>query len=87
MTFSLRTHEFTSRNGQSVASRTNPYVRLVEGQNPPIFAQAGQFFYEDGSVIAEADLPGWFKPLWERVGPEVREEVGFANAKAGRKPS
>ncbi len=77
MSFSLKTHEFVARAGVSVLDRVNPYIRLSEGHTPPIFAQAGRFFYEGGQVIEEAELPEWFTTQWASVNPEVKEEAGF----------
>ena len=58
--------------------RTTPYLRLCEGEGPPIYLQAGQAWSEGGAepLAAEA-LPAWFDSAVMRLTLQARREVGW----------
>lgn len=87
MNLSLKPHEYAMKRGQPVLTRVNPYVRFASGnEGPVIFVQNGQFLYEDGKVVKEADFPDWLGPMLKGLTPEVREEVGLPPLEAKKGP-
>jgi hypothetical protein len=61
----------------------DPYIRLKQlgGDEPPIFIQHGQFYYEDSTVVDKAKLPEWAKEQVAVLTPAARKEVGLGNDK------
>jgi hypothetical protein len=55
--------------------RTNPYVRITNGGEPPLFVQGGVIYSEGGDVIT--DPPAWWAAEVLKLSPTVRAEVGL----------
>ena len=53
----------------------NPYLRLKQGEAPPIFIQRGQAMDENGNIIR--DLPDWFHEELAKVSPKMLAECGW----------
>lgn len=78
MTFSLKTHlKKTSKSGDTVLVRQQPYARLNCGEGPPVFVQHGQPYAEGGEHLTEGKLPDWYWDELAKMTPEARREVGL----------
>jgi hypothetical protein len=80
MALNLKSHEIKKSEAGSSVSEASPYVRLSNGTSP-LFLQAGNVYSEDGQMIDEDDLPGWFEEELNKLSPEARKSVGFDKPK------
>ena len=81
MPLSLKTHHFQRIPGTTTVrlQRITPYIRLCEGEGPPVFLQDGQAWSEGGeAALDRAALPPWFSAQLERLTPAARAAVGWA---------
>ena len=67
-----------------IGYRETPYVRLRNGEEPPIMIQGGQYFDGGGRLVGEDDVPAWVKDEVRKMTPDVREEVGLPRRMAGK---
>jgi hypothetical protein len=66
-------------------TRENPYVRLKQGEFPPLYIQGGQVYDESGTV--QKTLPAWFMEEIEKANPAQLARAGWKPApKAAPKP-
>jgi hypothetical protein len=79
MTLSLRPHEYRTdkRTGRNILTRMNPYVRLRNGDDPPVFLQGGKLYDEGGTEIKKA--PPWVVEHMKVMSDKAKREVGFAD--------
>lgn len=80
MPLSLNPHEFSAHpeTGAPVLVRIQPYIRVSEGRNPPLFLQSGQVFTEgDGGVVHPEEYPPWLIDAIRRLKKHALAEVGF----------
>jgi len=75
----LKTHEVTvnKATGEATGVRVTPYIRLCEGDGPPIFLQNGGYFYEGGEEVPDKDVPDWLEELQGKCKPEALKACGF----------
>lgn len=75
----LKTHEVTvnKSTGEAIGVRVTPYIRLCDGDGPPIFLQNGSYFYEGGEEVPKDQHPDWLEELQDKVGPEALKAAGF----------
>lgn len=85
MSFTLRPHELKTRGGQTILVRDRPYLRLRQGEDPPIFVQGGKFYFENGQEVEE--LPDWVVEKLKQVNPEVRKQIGLEEQSKEAKPN
>lgn len=57
--------------------RTNHYIRLGDGNNPPLYIQNGQVFSEGGPLVEESELPDWFWLAAQRCSADALAAVNF----------
>lgn len=81
MSFTLKPHEVRKIKGREVLV-ARPYIRLRKANEdgealPTVFIQNGNFYFEDGTVIEEKDLPTWVKPEIAKISPQAKKEVGL----------
>lgn len=62
--------------------RTQPYVRITHGGDPPIFIQGGQFYYQGGTPVPA--LPEWLPDEIAHLSETVRAEVGLMETEGGQ---
>lgn len=55
---------------------THTYVRVSEAGNPPLYAQDGKVFPENGPAFKYDEIPSWFWAHWRRVDPAKRGQIG-----------
>lgn len=55
--------------------RSNPYVRLRKGDDPPIFVQSGIAYWEDGKLVET--MPEWFEEEAKKTTARVQKETGL----------
>jgi hypothetical protein len=70
-------------------TRENPYVRLKQGEFPPLYIQGGQVYDESGTV--QKTMPAWFMEEIEKANPAQLARAGWKPAqkaapKAATKP-
>lgn len=77
MTFTLRPHEYRTdkRTGKHMLVRALPYIRLRNGDEPPVFIQEGTFYTESGDKIETP--PAWVHSQLENVTDRAKREVGL----------
>jgi hypothetical protein len=78
MTLSLdKVHDFQRIPGTLEVRllKTQPYVRIVSGGEPPIFVQGGVLYSEGGQRVTE--IPDWFTQEVLKLSDTVRAEVGL----------
>jgi hypothetical protein len=75
----LKTHDVTvnKATGEAIGTRVTPYIRLCQGDGPPIFLQNGTYFYEGGEEVPKGDLPDWLEELQGKCSPEQLKACGF----------
>lgn len=73
-----RVHEYSVDPATSRVriTRENHYIRLREGDNPPVFLTHGQAVYESGDVVRE--LPEWVRTAIAAIQPAQLQAVGFS---------
>lgn len=75
---SLKTHDVTvNKQGEATGTRVTPYIRLCEGDGPPIFLQNGRYFYEGGEEVPSKDMPDWVEVMQDKCSPAVLKACGF----------
>jgi len=76
---SLKTHEVTvnKATGEATGVRVTPYIRLCQGDGPPIFLQNGAYFHEGGEPMEEENRPDWLDDLQRKCSPEQLKAAGF----------
>lgn len=84
MPFSLKTHTESVRNNRVVVTET-PYIRLNQGDGPPVFLQSGKAYTEAGDELET--LPVWFEEEFNKLTPEAKASVGYGEAKATPAPA
>lgn len=58
--------------------KLTPYIRLCEGEGPPVYLQDGQVWSEGGTdALPPDDLPRWFPEALARLTVAARQSVGF----------
>lgn len=75
MGLSLRVHEYASSGGREILSRTNPYVRFTQKDEPTFIVQSGCVYGAGGGLVEPENVPEW---VWDRIeglAPKVREEL------------
>ena len=78
MSFTLKPHEWQrTKKGTAVLVRSNPYIRLRQGDDAPIYAQGGKFYTDNGEVIEK--VPPWVFQQMKTLTSEVKKEAGFGN--------
>lgn len=81
MALSLKTHEYTMRQGVPHLVRTNPYVRLANKEGVTVFIQGGAFWYENGEAVSPELLnEPWLRDSIAALSAVAREEAGLAEA-------
>jgi hypothetical protein len=66
-------------------TRENPYVRLKQGEFPPLYIQGGQVYDESGTV--QKTMPAWFMEEIEKANPAQLARAGWKpTPKAAPKP-
>jgi hypothetical protein len=76
---SLKTHDVTvnKATGEATGTRVTPYIRLCQGDGPPIFLQNGGYFYEGGEEVPKDKHPDWLEELQEACSRESLKACGF----------
>lgn len=64
---------------------TDHYVRLRDGERPPVFVQRGTVFPEEGAAFAFEDIPSWFWKQAKLVSKEMRKTTGLKKLLKRRK--
>jgi len=79
MALNLSPHNFSvnPETNQPVLTRIQAYVRVREGDSPPLFLQGGQVYSEGGPLIPAEDWPDWLEGHIKRLSPLALEECGF----------
>lgn len=77
MAFSLKTHEFRRVSGSNtrVLTRIRPYIRVRNGEDPPLYIQEGRVYSESGQEVDP--LPPWFWDHARTITPAGRNKVGL----------
>ena len=74
----LKTHHVTvNKQGEAIGIRVTPYIRLCQGDGPPVFLQNGKFFYEGGEEVPDTDVPDWVEELMKGCSQEQLKATGF----------
>jgi hypothetical protein len=77
-TLNLKTHDVTvNKQGEATGIRVTPYIRLCEGDGPPVFLQNGGFFYEGGEEVPKGKVPDFVFDLMKKCDPEALKACGF----------
>jgi hypothetical protein len=79
MALNLSPHQYAvDPNTQNpILTRVQPYIRIHEGTDPPMFLQAGNVYSEGGGLVHEQNWPAWLPGMIERLSPGAKEETGF----------
>ena len=78
MPLSLKTHHYSSKGrGVMTIDKITPYIRLCQGDGPPMFIQEGKVYCEGGSAVPENQLPKWFEEELAKADPKALKEVKF----------
>lgn len=72
MTFSLMS-TITDKRGKVI--KEQHFIRLKNGNSPPIYVQNNTFYYEDGSEVK--DKPDWLMPELNKCASEQLKAVNF----------
>jgi hypothetical protein len=71
------TEKIQGTHNETRVVRTNHYIRLADGNHPPLYIQGGQVFSEGGPLVAEEELPDWFWLAAQKCSPDALAAVGF----------
>lgn len=80
MQLSYRVHEMEKAQGtnQAILVRINPYIRITNGNNAPLFIQKGCVFSAGGQQEDMDKVPGWFWDELEGITEKALTECGFS---------
>lgn len=81
MSLNLKPHTYRRQpdTDRAILTELNPYVRLSQEGEAPVFVQGGSFY--DASGKAVDPVPQWVKDNIAKMTPGARKEVGLPEVK------